>query len=655
MAQIGLRSFTVVAFLSVFMGGAKNFNSVRGYSFLHDYGKADAAIPSRSVRTLDYSDLVHKESQKVALCIFGKCVDIPNIPILNPKAHSQNQPTPTVSPEQPANAEQERPLVSDNEKPITDLTGTWIWRGTTFSIHKGGCTAGYTGELTFNGQNADQGVEITFTQKNNQVLIPGTAVAYSPGLSQGYTESNQGTISGNRFRLISLGNPSFADSTVDHVGTVSNDGNTITGESFCKSPSGPATAKGTFTLTRKQAQFPVQFALTRATTTDAQSVTVDYTIGATESSGSSQPIHFEIYRSPTEDTTPSNHKIWEEDIKIGENDIPNQTNSTPEKNKHQVKLNLQDKDALKPNTAFPYVVVVATYNGKKSTTYFRKWMLGAISHGFNRWNQRHWQTAAEMLENPPPTDRYTPVLANLTGIPDWETAMAKNLKKYDNYDDVISFDWTKTCGLDQPDMAVQAGVKLREEILDWISFHRKNHSGDVVDIHLIGHSRGTVVVTQALNGIMPILSEEHLGSYIELTLLDPHPANNESHDSRSDKEVDFARDKYGNMTNSAVIAESFLEKFQSLAIDPAPEIPKGVNKIDLWYQKTKANDLTNDPYQQDIMNLWGLDDTGIINHSDIKIHPNSLTIADKPPVSHNQVPAEYEKQVVETGKLNRSE
>ncbi|MEH1909340.1 hypothetical protein [Nostoc sp.] len=43
MGQIGLRSFTVVAFLSVFMGAGKNFNSVKGYSFLHDYGKADAA------------------------------------------------------------------------------------------------------------------------------------------------------------------------------------------------------------------------------------------------------------------------------------------------------------------------------------------------------------------------------------------------------------------------------------------------------------------------------------------------------------------------------------------------------------------------------------------------------------------------------------
>ncbi|MEH2376727.1 hypothetical protein [Nostoc sp.] len=54
------------------------------------------------------------------------------------------------------------------------LTGTWIWKGTTFSIHKGGCTSGYTGQLTFNGQNADQGVEITFTLMwDNEALLRG--------------------------------------------------------------------------------------------------------------------------------------------------------------------------------------------------------------------------------------------------------------------------------------------------------------------------------------------------------------------------------------------------------------------------------------------------------------------------------------------------
>ncbi|MHC5853560.1 hypothetical protein [Nostoc sp.] len=216
-----------------------------------DYGKAAAAASSGSATASNHFGVVQKDSQKVAVCVLGVCVDVPNIPILNPKAPSQNQPTPTISLEQPSNTEQETPLASDNEKPTTDLTGTWIWRGTPFSIHKGGCTAGYTGELTFNGQNADQGVEITVTQKNNQVLIPGTAVAYSPGLSQRYTESSQGTISGNRFSFRTLGNPSFADSTIDHIGTVSNDGNTITGESFCKSSSGSATAKGTFTWTRK--------------------------------------------------------------------------------------------------------------------------------------------------------------------------------------------------------------------------------------------------------------------------------------------------------------------------------------------------------------------------------------------------------------------
>ncbi len=54
------------------------------------------------------------------------------------------------------------------------------------------------------------------------------------------------------------------------------------------------------------------------------------------------------------------------------------------------------------------------------------------------------------------------------------------------------------------------------------------HVHDVIDVQLIGHSRGTSVVGQAMQELLDNLSSQPLAlqeGYFELTLLDPHPAN----------------------------------------------------------------------------------------------------------------------------------
>ncbi len=417
--------------------------------------------------------------------------------------------------------------------------------------------------------------------------------------------------------------------------------------------------------------------LTKATTTDAQSVTVDYTVERPDQDESAQDrdnetIHFEIYRSPVQDAAPAHSKIFEKDIRIGEGDTPDQTNSNPkDPNKHKVKFVLSED--LKPDTAFPYVVVVATYNGKKSTTYFRKWMLGAIAHGFNRYNQSgiFWPVLREIIwfySGDAFHSREDP-----GGLPDWEIKMAKNLIGSNGYDDVISFDWTQTCGLAQPDMAVQAGLRLSQQIFNWISSNsKKEHLGDVIDIHLIGHSRGTVVVAQAANDLVKNLPQIDLdGSYIELTLLDPHPANNKLQEPWASfgklalnlhAAAQMGTSPPPNSTAglleppgasdlpSPIDPIEATKSFQDEANDPALEIPKGVKKIDVWYQKTKADLLRDLPDQEYIMNLWGLIDA-IRNESGLPIQWHDLTASG---IGHNQVPDVYEEQVVETRKLNRN-
>ncbi len=49
---------------------------------------------------------------------------------------------------------------------------------------------------------------------------------------------------------------------------------------------------------------------------------------------------------------------------------------------------------------------------------------------------------------------------------------------------------------------------------------------DVIDIHLIGHSRGSVVISQAARQLELNYPDYTRQGYIQMTLLDPHPALN---------------------------------------------------------------------------------------------------------------------------------
>lgn len=127
-----------------------------------------------------------------------------------------------------------------------DLTGIWIGQASKFTLDQRGCTAGYAGNL-----DTDKGDEITVTQRGNQVIIPPQNITYSGIYNGSYTQESQGTISGSHFELTTSANPSSGRFTLKNTGTLSDDGNTITGEIFCKTTAGSATAKGTFTWTRK--------------------------------------------------------------------------------------------------------------------------------------------------------------------------------------------------------------------------------------------------------------------------------------------------------------------------------------------------------------------------------------------------------------------
>lgn len=133
-----------------------------------------------------------------------------------------------------------------------DLTGNWVGKNANFTLNDTGCTAGSSdGRLEINGRDTDQGVEFEVIQKGNQLTIPDRLVTWSNGGSRGsYTHTHRGSISGSKIRIISSGNLE-GGFTTEAVGTISADGNTVTGEVLCRGVRGSATARGTFIWTRK--------------------------------------------------------------------------------------------------------------------------------------------------------------------------------------------------------------------------------------------------------------------------------------------------------------------------------------------------------------------------------------------------------------------
>ena len=364
-----------------------------------------------------------------------------------------------------------------------------------------------------------------------------------------------------------------------------------------------------------------QVTLTKATTPDARTIAVTYAVtGASPNS-----IHFDLYRSATSNATTnailSTDDTNPADLTLGEHTVSFTPNA-----------------GLPPNTALPYVVAVATCNGQKSTAYFRKFLIGVIAHGYDRW------AFANTLSS-----------VSVVSVPPWETAMARTLQSIDRYDDVLAFNWTQTCTLPRPDMATQAGHRLASEVLAKTAI-RTQHPGDVVDLHFIAHSRGAVVVTEAIKDLAkqdPLLA----GSFVEVTLLDPHPASNcfaancAPINNPDSPWASFAKDSRNQLTPAAQIARTRVARFQQAAADPPVTIPPGIKKVEVWFQHTQAS-CFNPRAMEHEMNLWGIaDPPGLIDQSGQLTQPTDKTNCSEA-IGHNQIPILYQT-LAETGKLNR--
>ena len=184
---------------------------------------AESALSAASTTSLSSS---RQTEQKVALCVLGVCVNVPHISIPQTRTPNRNQPQPqpATSPQRPANVA--------NEKPTTDLTGVWLTErlGSQCTINSCVLTPPPVPSLTVNGQTGIVSGEVAITQNGNQISIPDRVFKWDGGYYT-YRYSN-GVISGNKFTL----DETAVDTSVgwgytnSYAGTVSQDGNTITGE-----------------------------------------------------------------------------------------------------------------------------------------------------------------------------------------------------------------------------------------------------------------------------------------------------------------------------------------------------------------------------------------------------------------------------------------
>ncbi len=413
-----------------------------------------------------------------------------------------------------------------------------------------------------------QAYTFTFTATGGQGAIVWAEVGSN--LPAGFNLSSGGTLSSTGSPTVTPGTYQFTVAAMDQAGT---------------------SVQKQFSLTVTK-PLP-KLLLTKATTLDAKSVNISYTISTAQIV---QPLTFDVYRSDIPELSFYSQHIGTQTVD------PSMDSADLQQGSHTITLIAGT--LLPPNQAMPFVVVVANSNGVVSedatsvnTAYFRKYLLGGVVHGFSFSD----------------TDTLT-----------WMAAMKNDLLNISSFDQVITHEWLGESVTPLPGLTVAAGDDMYSQLLlaaqQLLQIVR--HPGDVVDLHLFGHSRGTIVASQVLRDIATGQSKTWQGSYVEVTLLDIHPAN-----TAADNLLDF-RSRFLPGGIVSAIAVRLTQQFQDLAQDHEIILPAGagIMSVDIWYQHTPASQFPLFS-SENILDLWGESESAnhIANSSGITVQWHDLT------------------------------
>jgi hypothetical protein len=234
--------------------------------------------------------------------------------------------------------------------------------------------------------------------------------------------------------------------------------------------------------------------------------------------------------------------------------------------------------------------------------------------------------------------RITTIAAVTSGFtfpqPSWVKNMASALSS-DGFDYAFSFDWAADSIAPVSGLPAVDGQKLANQI---DSFAMTLPHGTVIDLQLIAHSRGSVVIDQAIwdlvameqSGKHPELSGLAAG-YTKMTFLDPHPAQNTMANGSPANFFSASTGAFGQM------GALTLKAMQNIMNDPNITIPAGVNDVEVFYQHTNVPSAAT--LFSQFFNIWGeVPIPGATHYYDVTALPGGN--------GHRQVPTWYLSNVV---------
>ena len=352
---------------------------------------------------------------------------------------------------------------------------------------------------------------------------------------------------------------------------------------------------------------PDDIVLNSVSTTDSNELTVNYSINSNLQAKSVQKVDMGIFRSDEPVYDPNDHNNVEvASYDLSENQLNPGGNQTITVNSSKGVWEMNANTLVSPlaiDPSLPYVLAVVDPNGQlpadvttdSSQADFRIYTIAAVTHGFT----------------------FTP------GNPAWVEPMVKAIQAQ-GFNDVFPVYWNASAGSGQTKIA---GDQMFEQIVANADCLPGLQDNDIIDVQLIGHSRGSAVIDRAMldlqasEGLIPVEDQEMavaidnagaipqqlVAGFYKLTFLDPHPANSSTVSLASLSPLPF--------TDTPQILQSVDDQLSSQFQDPPLFVPARVNQVEDYFQQTPTSSLSFasalfSPWENYI-NFWGLTPSGI--------------------------------------------
>ncbi|MGD9635429.1 MAG: Calx-beta domain-containing protein, partial [Pirellulales bacterium] len=316
---------------------------------------------------------------------------------------------------------------------------------------------------------------------------------------------------------------------------------------------------------------PPDIRIVAAEFTDKRVIDFDWRVTANATNGS---FELQVYRSSDNSFDPA-EDIAVSDLLAVDSIIGSGTSS----------IALHDSFGI--DAQHPYVLVVADpsnvveeANEINNSVAIRRNTIAVVTHGFI------------------PNNPFTGDPLEVASPQGWIDRMDQALRD-GGYDDVIEYLWTGDAGRPALEMASGQAFPLATLIVADV---QSNFEGPV-DVHLIGHSRGAVVVSQAAAALISVGADvEQLETgLVDMTLLDPHPAHNPP--SGNWYTTGSFTGLLSPLNSFVSIYERLVVWFQAEAQDPAVFVPTNVDRTSVYHQNTPAEQAV--PFLDSLLNLIG--------------------------------------------------